>query len=127
MTDKELLSQMIDEVQVSIDNIKKHVALLKKRVEEQKNKEKELMDVIATKQKEVDDSNRALQASQEKSSLLRSKLNAERMVFDFKLRQEKQSSEKIQEELKASLIPCKHNYMYLTVNSVFHNSATCSF
>ena len=33
MTDTELLQQMIEEVQASIDSIEKHIALMKKRIE----------------------------------------------------------------------------------------------
>ena len=113
MTDMELLLQMIDEVQLSIDDSEEHIALLKMKIGEQITKEKELHQEIAKKQKEVDDSNRALQASKKKCSLLRSKLNAERMVFDFKLRRQQQSSEKIQEELMVSLIQCEHYIKYI--------------
>ena len=100
ITDVELLQQMIDEVQASVDGIEKHIALLKMKIEEQNAEEERLKEDIAKKQKEVEESNRSIQASKKKCSLLQSKLKAERMVFDFKLRQQLQSSEKIQEELK---------------------------
>ena len=100
MTDAGLLEQMIDEIQASIDGLEKHVALLKMKIEGQNAEEKKLKEEIAKKQKEVEGSNRSIQALKKKSSLLQSKLKAERMVFDFKLRQQLQSSEKIQEELK---------------------------
>ena len=100
MRDTELLEQMIDEIQASVDGIEKHVALLNMKIEEQNAEEKKLREEIAKKQKEVEDSNQSIQASKKKCSLLQSKLKGERMVFDFKLRQQLQSSEKIQEELK---------------------------
>ena len=100
VTDMELWELMIDEVQDSVDGIKKHIALLKVKIEEQDAKGKKLKEDITKKEIEVEDSNRSIQASKEKYSLLQSELNAERMVFDFKLRQQLQSSEKIQEELK---------------------------
>ena len=103
MTDTELSLQLIDEVQASIDDLEKHIALLKMKIKEQNAKQERLKEDMAKKQKEVDESNRYLQASKTKCSLLRSKLNAERMEFDFKLRQQMQSSEKIQDELKVGL------------------------
>ena len=105
MTDTELLEQMVDEIQASIDGIEKHVELLKMKIEEQNAEERKLKEDIAKKQKEVEESTRSIQASKKKCSLLQSKLKAERMVFDFKLRQQLQSSEKIQEELKVWDIP----------------------
>ena len=103
MTDAQLLQQMIDEVQASVDGIEKHIALLKKKIEKKNAEKKKLREDIAKKQKEVEESNGSIQASKEESSLLQSKLKVERMVFDFKLRQQLQqlqSSEKIQKELK---------------------------
>ena len=99
MTDKELLEQMIDEIQDSVDGIEKHIALLRMKIEEQNAEEEKLKEDIVKKQKELEESNRSIQASKKKYSLLHSKLKAERMVFDFKLRRQLQSSEKIQEEL----------------------------
>ena len=95
MTDTELLQQMIDEVQASVDGIEKHIVLLKMKIEEQNAEEEKLKEAISKKQKEVEESNRSIQASKKKYSLLQSKLKAERMVFDFKLRQQLQSGEKI--------------------------------
>ena len=100
MTDTELVEQMIDEVQAFIDDIEKHIALLKMKIDEQNAEGEKLKEDIAYKQKDVEESNRSIQALKKKWSLLQSKLKAERMVFDFKLRQQMQSSEKIQEELK---------------------------
>ena len=104
MTDTELVLQMMDEVQVSIDEMEKQIALLQMKVKEQKAKEETLKEDITKKQKEVDTSSRYLQASRKKCSLLQSKLKAERLEFDLKLRQQLVSSEKIQEELKVGLI-----------------------
>ena len=112
MTDLELALQMIDEVQLSIEDIMKQIALLKMKIEAQNIKQNGLKEETAKKQKEVDSSERVLQASRKTYSLLRSKLNAERIVFDFKLRQQQLSSEKIQEELKVGLI--QHNDLYIT-------------
>ena len=100
MTDTDLLKQMIDEIQATVDGIEKHIALLKMKIEEQNAKEMKLKEDITKKQKELEDSARSIQASKKKYSLLQAKLKAERMVFDFKLRQQLQSSEKIQKELK---------------------------
>ena len=100
MTDTELLEQMINEVQASIDAIEKHIALLKMKIEERNAEEERLKEDIAKKQKEVEGTNRFIQALKKKCSLLQSKLKTERMVFDFKLRKQLQSSEQIQEELK---------------------------
>ena len=104
MTDKDLWLEMLNEVQLSIDDTEKHIALLKIKIEEQNMKEKELKEEIVKKQEELDSSSRYLQASRKKYSLLQSKLNAERKQFDLELRLQQQSSEKIQEELKVGLI-----------------------
>ena len=109
MTDMELWLQMIHEVQVSIDDIQKHTALLKMKKEQQNSKEKQWKEEISKKQKELDNRDRALQALKKKYSLLRSKLNAERIVFDFKLRVQQQSSEKVQEELKVGVVQYKEH------------------
>ena len=118
MTDKELLLEMLNEVQLSIDDIEKHIALLKIKIEEQNVKEKELKEEIAKKQEELDSSSRYLQASRKKYSFLQSKLNAERKQFDFELRQQQQSSEKIQEELKVH-VQHNHTSHVLTKNCPF--------
>ena len=104
VTNTKLSLQMIDEVQASIDDIEKHIVQLKMRIEEQNVKEERLKEDIAKKQKEMVEIDRSLPASKRKYSLLRSKLNAERMVLDFKLRQQLQTSEKIQEELKVVIV-----------------------
>ena len=109
MTDMELALQMIDEVQASIDNIKKQLALLKMKIEAQNSKQKRLEEEIAKKQEELQSSSRNLQALTKKYSLLQSKLNAERKQFDLELRQQQLSSEKIQ-ELKVGLI--EHNNLW---------------
>ena len=100
MTDTELLEQMIDEVQASVDGIEKHIALLKMKIEEQNVEEEKLKNDIVKKQKDFEESNRSIQASKKRYSHLQSKLKVERVMFDFKLRLQLQSSEKIQEELK---------------------------
>ena len=107
MKDMELLLQMIDEVQVCIDDIKNRITQLKSKIEQQKIRETELKEEIARKQKEVDNRNQTIQASQKEYSLVWAKLSVERRVFDFKLRQEQQSSAKILEELKVGLVQCK--------------------
>ena len=104
MTDTELLLQLMEEVQASIDDTEKLIAQLKMRIEEQNAKEEKLKEDIAKKEKEVEECDQSLQALKNKYSLLRSKLNAARMVFDFKLRQQLRASEKVQEELKVVLI-----------------------
>ena len=129
MMDTELLQQMIEEVQASIDGIEKHMALMKKKIEKQNAAKKKLKEDIAKKQKEVEESNRSIQASRKKCSLLESKLKAERMVFDFKLRQQLQSSEKIEEELKVYqniVFHCKNFFMLKKTKSYIHeyNSKT---
>ena len=103
MTDKELWLEMLNEVQFSIDDIEKYIALLTIKIEEQNVKEKHLKGEIAKKQEELESCSRYLLASRKKYSLLQSKLNAERKQFDLELRQQQQSSEKIQEELKVGL------------------------
>ena len=100
MTDTELFLQMMDEAQASIDEIEKQIALLQLKIKEQKAKEESLKEDITKKQKELENSDRYLQASRKKCSLLQSKLKAERMEFDLTLRQQIVSSEKLQEELK---------------------------
>ena len=104
MTDTELFMQISDEVQATIDEIEKQIALLQKKIKEQNAKEETLKEDITKKQKEVEDSNQHLQKSRKKCSLLRSKLKAERMEFDLRLRQQLVSSEKIQEELKVGVV-----------------------
>ena len=104
MTDKELSLQLIDEVQASIDDIEKHIAQLKMKIKQQNAKQKKLKEDIAKKQNELDDSNRNLQASKTDCSLLQSKLNTEKMAFDLKLREQLQSSETTQAELKVCLM-----------------------
>ena len=104
MTDMELFLQILGEIQVSIDEIEKQVALLQMKIREQNAKEETLKEDIVKKQKEVENSSRYLQASRKKCLLLQSKLKAERMDFDLRLRQQLVSSEKIQEELKVGVI-----------------------
>ena len=104
MRDKELSLQRIDEVQASINDIEKRIAQLKLNVEKQNAKKEKLEEDIAKKQKELKENNRYLQASKMKCSLLQTKMNTERMEFDLKLRQQLQSSEKIQAELNVGLI-----------------------
>ena len=120
MTDKELCLEVINEVQLAIDDIGKHIRLLEMKSEEQNAKEKELNKEIAEKQKELDRSSRYLQAARKKCSLLRSKLNAERKKFDLELRQQQQPSEKIKEELKVHVDLMLHsNKLYILTNFPF--------
>ena len=120
MTDKDLWLEMINEVQRSIDDIEKHIRLLEMKSKEQNVKEKELNKEIAEKQKELDRSSRYLQASRKKCSLLRSKLNAERKIFDLELRQQQQPSEKIKKELKVHVGLMLHsNKLYVLTNFPF--------
>ena len=103
MTDTELFLQMMNEAQASIDEIKKQIALLQLKIKEQNAKEESLKEDITKKQKELENSDRYLQASRKKCSLLQSKLKAERMEFDLTLRQQLVSNEKLQEELKVAV------------------------
>ena len=104
MTDTELFVQMMDEVQASIDEIEDKIALLEMKIKEQNAKEKALKEDIIKKQKQIENGSRYLQASRRKCSLLQSKLKAERIEFDLRLRQQLVSSEKIEEELKVRFI-----------------------
>ena len=123
MTNTELLQQMIEEVQASIDAIEKHIALMKKKIEKQNAEKKKLKEDIAKKQKEVEESNRSIQASKKKCSHLQSKLKEERMVFDLKLRQQLLSSEKIQEELKVyhNILFRSNNFLCMEKTKIIHS------
>ena len=71
-------------------------------IEKQRAKEKQLKQEVATKEKEVDDNKRVIRELKEKHSVICSTLEAKRKIFDCRLRQKHQSSEKLQEERKVT-------------------------
>ena len=116
MTDTELALQIIEEVQSSIDDIKKQILLLKMKGEKQKTMEKELKEEIVKKQEELDHSNQVLQKLKAEYDAFLSQMDAIKMIFDFKLLQEQQCSEKIEEELKV----CHFPSMYMYTHALHH-------
>ena len=100
--DTEVFSEMIADYQASIDKSRKRFVVVDREIEKQRAKEKQLKQEVAKTEKEVDDNKRILQKLNEKHSVICSTLEAKRKIFDCQLRQNHQSSEKLQEEQKVN-------------------------
>ena len=100
MTDKEVASEMIADIQGSVDDYRERIALLDVKISEQKVKEEHLKKQIVVKEKEVNDNRQTVEKLKEKHSILCSTLEAERKVLDCQLRQKNQSSETRPAEIK---------------------------
>ena len=97
-----MASEMIANIQNSINRDIQRIALLNSEIAEQQAKEEQLKQQIVVKEKEANENKQAVEVLKEKHSVLCFTLDAEQTVFDCRLRQKNQSHEQRLTEVKVS-------------------------
>ena len=92
---KEMVSEMVDEVHLSILDLKEDLQHLESEISKQKAKEEQVKQELAKKEKEADDNRQALEELKKKQELFSSKLDSQKET----LAEDVQQAENRQEEL----------------------------